>query len=959
VVAPLAYSSPEQTGRMNRGVDYRSDYYSLGVLLYELLTGTTPFDRQRLARAANEEVCRIIREEEPPRPSTRISTLGPTLTAVSAQRQTDPKKLGAIMRGELDWIVMRAMEKDRRRRYETASALAQDVERYLRDQPVEACPPSRLYRLRKRVRKFRVPLTVGTTIVLLVLGLGTFSYVRIVRANRIAEQRTREVLSAKRDTELLLARSLVDQADAIEMSGGARRSREIYVQAAKALAELGVSTLPADLGLHESYNRHPPPLIELSGHGDAILSAVFCPDGRHALTASKDETLKYWDLYTGVVVHTLRGHKHWVIGCAVSPDGARALSAGDDGTVRLWDLKTGREIKTLSGHSGAARVVAFTSDGKRAISGGGDKTARLWDLDTGETTRVFEHEATVSAVAFSADNHRVLVGTNLLRGTKTAVLWDVDSGRSLQTFRTPNGARSVAFLPDGKRAVMGGFFSGIELVDLESGKLIKMFATTTDTCIALMPSRDGRRLLTGAGDGSVRIREIDSDAEVGGMVESNESIRAVAFSPDERAVLAGGIDKVLRVWPATRSAEVIVPALPSIQRLEAARFSGDDLLIYASNEIGFILDAATGIVLRKSAPVDRGGDAEFAADAGTLVTVGKSGVTVADGESFQPLCRFNIPTGITFWLGASRSRVIVSTTTGEVTLWDARSGRLLRNLANEGDAVRCALSRDATIAVTQMPSSPLRVWNPDTGSEIAIVPVSATALSLAFAPDDQTLVVGCENGVIHVIGLHPPREIVRLSGHSSAVKSVSMSGDGAFLLSSANDGAIRLWDVAARRPIHAFFGAGRPTRVAISPDGRRMILSRERPGEAGLHDVSIWNLDRVADYRRFEARLAAARATLQVKPDDGQALLTMAQWYDFRGVYDWAADLYAQARAGGADVRSLDLARCYWRLGRLPEAREEFRTAAARNEASAKYLTLCLDAVASDAGRAPTSQPQR
>lgn len=514
IVGTPEYMSPEQAELNQLDIDTRSDVFALGVLLYELLTGTTPLNRSQLGKAALLEVLRIVREVEPPKPSTRVSTSG-TLANIAANRNTDPVKLSKLMKGELDWIVMKALEKDRNRRYESATALAKDVERHLRGDAVEACPPTLGYRLRKAYKRNRAAVLTGAAFVgLLLVGLlvASFEFFRAeqerqranaaeqsananaLRAMDAAEDAARagRAVGVERDeTKRQLARAVAAEADAehaLKRSEGLRLATTAVLKKplghdlAAALAHEAVALSPDAATTSAA-------LSALQGlpHPRAFAAATvpnaqapdqpfhfapsewfwFHPNGRRVLSLnSKHTAIATFDARTLAHLGTYRisaeehSDLHQIV---LDPRGRWFVTADGEGNLVARDADTGAEAGRAK-WAGGVWELKFSAAGDRVAVVGptgpreavGDKAAphRVAVYALPKMERLFEFEAPelYRTVALSRDGTKVAVSSG---GTRVVRAWDVGTRAALLETEVPDKLPwpALVFAHDGAHLV--------------------------------------------------------------------------------------------------------------------------------------------------------------------------------------------------------------------------------------------------------------------------------------------------------------------------------------------------------------------------------------------------------------------------------------------------------------------------------------------------------------------------
>jgi WD40 repeat protein/Tfp pilus assembly protein PilF len=965
VGTPL-YMSPEQAGQSGLDVDTRTDIYALGVLLYELLTGETPFDKERFRQAAYDEIRRIIREEEPPKPSTRISTLGEASATVSTQRGSDPKQLRRLVRGELDWIVMKALEKDRNRRYETANGLARDIERYLADEPVQACPPTAAYRLRKFARRNKA---VFTTVSALGAGLVVAVVVLAISTVRIGWEKDRkeEALGQAQANEKAANDQRQRAADNLEQSQrrlfrakvnearASRRSRRLgqRYDSLKTLEE--ATRLARELGLPEEA------FLELRNE---VIACLALPDLRvdrewedwpsGSSSIDFDEALERYartDVQGNVTVRRVADDaviyrlQSGIGNCwtFLSPDGRWLFfHTPNQPNCRLFSL-AGREALPVALEESACAAHAFSPDGRQLALAHPDGGISLFDLPSGRRVGRLPAGPVPGWMAFHPDGRQLALACS-----DRALVRDLETGKAGPEFRYPAESwPGVAWHPDGRTLAVVAGDRTIRLWDVAAGKQTVQLEGFKNGGIGVTFNRAGDLLASAGWDGTLRLWDPRTGQQLF-QVRANWPGGVPRFGPGDR-LLAGDIkDGKVRLWEvaASRAYRTLVrdPVLGKGDYGTCAVSPQGRLLacgISISDGVAF-WDGRTGAAL-DFVPLPVAWIVLFEAS-GALLTDGpnepfrwpvRPDPAAPERLRIGPPQRLPLP-------GVLRAcspdgRVVVSAPNLDwgVFVWCRdRPGKLVR-ITRHFDVRSASVSPDGDLVATGSHwGSGVKVWEAATGRLVADLVPTQSQVGGRFSPDGKWLATYSAIGTCRLWAVGSWQEGPPLGVNHGVV---AFSPDGKLLALETGEGLVRLLDPNTGREYARLEDPNqdRARQIAFSPDGTQLVATGEaeslhvwdlRAIRAELADRKLdWglppypparepadapplrlavDLGELADPRRDVAAATAALALLPVHP---QAYLRRGRaWYRLRE-YGRAADDLGVALglgAGGDDSRT-------------------------------------------------------
>ncbi|QDU46345.1 Serine/threonine-protein kinase PknB [Symmachiella dynata] len=799
VGTPL-YMSPEQAEWGGADVDTRTDIYALGVLLYELLTGTTPFDRQALYQATQDEMRRIIREDEPLRPSSRINTLDEgTLTDVLECRRTDRKRLGQTLTGDLDWIIVRAIEKDPQRRYQTAGEFADDVQRFLNDEPVAARPPSASYRLWKFARRHRTALGSAAAIALsLILGIAvsTWQALEMHRAWKIADersetadlQRERAEQANNRMQRLLYVSEMKVAADALR--------REDIPSAVDLLNNHHPAKSEEDLPGFEWYymNR----LVELPSHASISCPAgVFCvqpsPDGLLLAAACGDGNIYIFDTQTGQEVRTIPTGAESANYVCWTSDQAEIATADSSGRIQSWNVSDGMQVQSIDAHDGEVYCLHYLPDDAAIVSSGDDEMIYLWDRTTGKKLGEFAgHERDPEQLAVSPDGRYVASASS----DRTLRLWDLQNQQEKPFVWDLKDSRvlCVAYSQDGRHIAACTVHGGVFLIDTKTMEYRKL-GSQPDGVESVTFLADGDWLATGDRGATIHLWPVTAGAsQENSMSEKkimpywiahSDRVQALAVSTGSNLLVSGGLDGVINMWATNPQSAEWKIATPGLNVTEMA--IGKNSQLYLADKDIIQYDLAR-----------REGTSAFTTPQPRWMSIGTS----KDG------------------------RRMAATDKKKLSLFDLDSQQLIHSwpISPELDDPRIAVSPDGQKIATAWWSSVdyIEIYDLDQPDEIQRFPATQSH-AIEFSPDGDRLAYGTMNDLIVVDIVHN-KELFTLNEHSSTLSDCAYHPSGDLIATVSHDRTLKLWNAHNGEKLYSVIAhVDKIKTVAFSPDGKTIV----------------------------------------------------------------------------------------------------------------------------------------
>jgi WD40 repeat protein/serine/threonine protein kinase len=811
VVGTLRYMAPE---RFQGPGDARSDIYALGLTLYELLTLRPAFpesDRHRLVEQ--------VMHAEP----------------------TRPRRLNADVPRDLETVVLKAIDRDPARRYPTATALADDLRRFLEDRPIRARRVSTRERLWRWCR--RNPLVASLMAALVLVFL--LGYAGVTWKWREAERQKEIALAAERS-------EAAQRAVAVEEAGNAtreaNRSRRLLYASDMSLAqqawEPGDTGRARDLlerqwpeagqedlrgfewrylwGLCRDGSRH-----TLRGHTGEVKAVAFSGDGRTLATCGDDGSVRLWNLASRRYVKLLawraqsvkfapdgktlaiieglsRAVRLWdpterrervtfplgtdVNAVDFSPDGKLLATAYDDNTVRLWDIATRREVAVLRGHRRGVGHVAFSPDGKTLASSGDDFTVRLWDVAGRRSLATCEgHTSAIYSVAFSPDG-KTVASASL---DSTVRLWDAATGRGRKTLR---GQRmliyAVAFSPDGKALATGAGGGTIRVWDTATNEVAAFLRGHTADVTALAYAPDGQSLVSGGRDGTVKVWDVAARRDPSVLAGNRTVFNSLAFSPDSKILAVGDLrDETVKLWD-----------VASRRQFDTFKCEKGPLWSVAFSPSGQTV-------------ASRSGD-------GTVqlwdVATRRRAAEFPVGFPGPPSWLAFSPHGTFLAVGVQGAETVV--------VWDRVNRRPFKEL---GPGSMVQFSPDGTLLAAASGDT-VRLWDVASFQKVAEFPSpKAQITSLAFAPDGRTLAAGDKDGTLRLWDVLQKRQVASRRGHTGRC-GVVFSPDGRRLVTSGGDGTVKFWDIAPLQEVSTLAGHEAPIgSLAFSPDGNTLATGAQ------------------------------------------------------------------------------------------------------------------------------------